>query len=54
MKGERPCVLVHSGWNRYNFGDVAHTPGLLSLLEEHITEAEICLWMATYHRRSLY
>jgi len=48
MKGERPCILVHSGWNRYNFGDVAHTPGLLSLLEQHIPEAEICLWMATY------
>lgn len=46
MTGKR--ILVHSGWNRYNFGDVAHTPGLLSLLQRHIPEAEICLWMASY------
>lgn len=43
-----PTILVHSGWNRYNFGDVAHTPGLLSLLEQYIPEAEIWLWMARY------
>ena len=43
-----PVVLVHSGWNRYNFGDVAHTPGLLRLLEQHLPEAEFLLWMASY------
>ncbi len=47
MKGDKPRILIHSGWNRYNFGDVAHTPGLLRLLEKHIPEAEIRLWMAT-------
>lgn len=44
----RPRILVHSGWNRYNFGDVAHTPGLLRLLRDHIPEAEVRLWMASY------
>jgi polysaccharide pyruvyl transferase WcaK-like protein len=48
VKGDRPRILVHSGWNRYNFGDVAHTPGLLNLLQEHIPEAEVCLWMSRY------
>jgi polysaccharide pyruvyl transferase WcaK-like protein len=48
MKKTKPIILVHSGWNRYNFGDVAHTPGLLRLLEQHLPEAEILLWMATY------
>ncbi len=48
MKNARPRILVHSGWNRYNFGDVAHTPGLLSLLQEHIPEAEVWLWMSSY------
>lgn len=48
MKNRKPVVLVHSGWNRYNFGDVAHTPGLLRLLEAHLPEAEILLWMASY------
>lgn len=43
-----PTILIHSGWNRYNFGDVAHTPGLLRLLEIYIPEAEILLWMARY------
>ena len=43
-----PTILVHSGWNRYNFGDVAHTPGLLRLLERYIPEADILLWMWHY------
>ncbi|MBV7334086.1 polysaccharide pyruvyl transferase family protein [Chloroflexi bacterium TSY] len=48
MTNKRPTILVHSGWNRYNFGDVAHTPGLLHLLEKYIPEAEVWLWMARY------
>lgn len=43
-----PNILIHSGWNRYNVGDVAHTPGLLRLLQTHIPEARIQVWMASY------
>jgi len=48
MKGDKPRILIHSGWNRYNFGDVAHTPGLLRLLQKHIPEADVRLWMSSY------
>jgi hypothetical protein len=48
MQARQPRILVHSGWNRYNFGDVAHTPGLLALLQAHIPEAEVRLWMSSY------
>jgi hypothetical protein len=27
-----------------NIGDIAHTPGMLALLERHLPEAEITLW----------
>lgn len=48
MAGDGPRILLHSGWNRYNFGDVAHTPGFLRLLEQHIPEAQVRLWMSSY------
>jgi polysaccharide pyruvyl transferase WcaK-like protein len=46
--GSTPTILLHSGWNRYNVGDVAHTPGLLRLLQQHIPEARVRVWMASY------
>lgn len=42
----RPRVLVRSGWQTVNIGDIAHTPGLLRLLEEHFPAAEIRFWPA--------
>lgn len=43
-----PNILIHSGWNRYNVGDVAHTPGLLRLVQTHIPEAHVQVWMKSY------
>ena len=48
MTSSTPRILLHSGWNRYNFGDVAHTPGFLRLLEQYIPEAQVRLWMKSY------
>ncbi len=42
----RPRILVRSGWQTVNLGDIAHTPGLLRLLEEHFPAAEIRFWPA--------
>ena len=39
-----PRILVRSSWQTVNIGDIAHTPGLLALLETHLPEAEIRLW----------
>lgn len=40
----RPVILVVSGWQTVNIGDIAHTPGLLALLEKYLPEAEVLLW----------
>jgi hypothetical protein len=37
-------VLVRSGWQTVNIGDIAHTPGLLALLEKHWPDARVLLW----------
>jgi polysaccharide pyruvyl transferase WcaK-like protein len=40
----RPHILLRSSWQTVNIGDIAHTPGVLALLEKHIPEAEVRLW----------
>ena len=39
-----PRILVRSSWQTVNIGDIAHTPGLLALLEAHLPGAEVRLW----------
>ena len=39
-----PRILLRSSWQTVNIGDIAHTPGLLSLLEKHLPDAEVWLW----------
>ncbi|MBD3378617.1 polysaccharide pyruvyl transferase family protein [candidate division KSB1 bacterium] len=39
-----PHILLKSGWQTVNIGDIAHTPGILALLKQYIPEAEITLW----------
>ncbi len=55
-----PRILLRSSWQVVNIGDIAHTPGVLALIEQHIPEAEVRLWasadlsaevMAMEHRR---
>ena len=55
-----PRILLRSSWQVFNIGDIAHTPGVLALLEKYIPEAEVRLWaspdlseevMAMEHRR---
>jgi len=40
-----PRLLLCSGWQVVNIGDIAHTPGALALIEEHLPEAEVTLWL---------
>ncbi|MCB0666222.1 MAG: polysaccharide pyruvyl transferase family protein [Saprospiraceae bacterium] len=37
-------ILVVSGWQDINIGDIAHTPGLLHILQSFLPKAEIVLW----------
>lgn len=39
-----PKILLRSSWQVVNIGDIAHTPGVLALLEQHIPDAEVTLW----------
>ncbi len=40
----RRRILLRSSWQVVNIGDIAHTPGVLALIEKHFPEAEVRLW----------
>jgi hypothetical protein len=42
-----PCILLRSSWQTVNIGDIAHTPGVLAILEKHFPEAEVRLWASS-------
>ncbi len=37
-------ILLRSSWQTVNIGDIAHTPGMLRLLEEELPNADVTLW----------
>lgn len=37
-------IILRSSWQTVNIGDIGHTPGVLTLLEKHIPQAEVRLW----------
>lgn len=43
-KGRIGTVLMVSGWQDVNIGDIAHTPGLLHVFETFLPDIEIILW----------
>ena len=42
---KRPNILIVSGWQNLNVGDIAHTPGLLSTLQKNIPNADLTVWI---------
>lgn len=42
--GRKPRILLRSSWQTINIGDIAHSPGVLAILEKHVPEAEVVLW----------
>ncbi len=42
--GQARRILLRSSWQTVNIGDIAHTPGVLTLLERYLPEAEVQLW----------
>ncbi len=44
LKKKTPRILLRSSWQVVNIGDIAHTPGVLALLEKYLPEAEVRLW----------
>lgn len=47
-QAEAPHICLISGWNLYNIGDVAITPGFLRLVQKHLPEARVTLFAASY------
>ena len=43
-KSDPKTILVVSGWQDVNIGDIAHTPGLLHILETYLPDANIIVW----------
>ena len=37
-------ILIRSSWQTVNIGDIAHTPGVLHILEQHVPEVKVTLW----------
>lgn len=46
---KKPVILLRSGWQIENIGDIAHTPGFLALAEKYIPEAEVYFWPHYHH-----
>jgi hypothetical protein len=43
-------ILLRSAWQTVNIGDIAHTPGVLRVLEQHLPEASVILWPGSLDR----
>lgn len=41
---KKTVILLRSGWQVENIGDVAHTPGFLALAEKYMPDAEVIWW----------
>lgn len=41
---DAPRILLRSSWQTVNIGDIAHTPGVLAILERYLPHAEVTLW----------
>ncbi|TCC88731.1 polysaccharide pyruvyl transferase family protein [Pedobacter frigiditerrae] len=42
--GLQPHIIVRSGWQTENIGDIAHTPALMALIEKYIPSATVTFW----------
>jgi len=43
-QSKKPHVLLKSSWQTVNIGDIAHTPGVLHMLECLLPEVDVKLW----------
>lgn len=48
----RKTIMIVSGWQDLNIGDIAHTPGLLKVLEDNIPDADLIVWKQSVSQRA--
>jgi polysaccharide pyruvyl transferase WcaK-like protein len=41
---KKPVIMIVSGWQDVNIGDIAHTPGLIALLKKNMPQCKLILW----------
>lgn len=41
---KKKTLLLCSSWQTFNIGDIAHTPGVLAILEKHLPDVNVILW----------
>ncbi len=46
----RPTILLRSGWQTVNIGDITHTPGVLTVLEKYLPDVRIIAWLSSMDR----
>lgn len=49
-QGKQRTILLRSSWQTVNIGDIAHTPGMLQILKEHVPECDVLLWPGAVDR----
>jgi polysaccharide pyruvyl transferase WcaK-like protein len=42
--GDKKTVLLCSSWQTFNIGDIAHTPGVLAILQKQLPDVNVILW----------
>ncbi len=40
----KKVIMLRSSWQTVNIRDIAHTPGVLALLEKYMPDVEVRLW----------
>jgi Uncharacterized conserved protein len=50
FSGSTSVALVRCGWQTVNIGDIAHTPGILRVLERHLPDTRLILWPGNFDR----
>jgi len=45
---QKPTILIVSGWQDVNIGDIAHTPGLLHILQKNLPDCRLILWKMSH------
>jgi polysaccharide pyruvyl transferase WcaK-like protein len=51
IAGKQPItIILRSGWQTVNIGDIAHTPGVLRVLQRNLPEARVVLWSMSLDR----
>jgi hypothetical protein len=49
--GQPQSLLVRSGWDTVNIGDIGHTPGVLRVLEKHLPGIRLTVWLNRTNER---